>query len=219
MKSISLITFSKNRIEQVKRFFQANLSLLDVNDEVVYVDYNDPQNSKDYVKSLNDPRIKIVYVDDVEFWQMNHARNLGGKHATKDILFFLDVDCIMEPELVYTVRDMVNDECIVRGAHLANISGGSCAITRSNFLKVNGYEEMFTGYGEDDSSFYSVLLRVGIKSHMYSGKQRLMECSGWREPACKDNLKFNQELSKLIRSMNIKRNNFQRTWGRGGKVL
>ena len=222
MNPISICTYSRNRTYQVKKFVPKALESMSESDELVFVDYGDPQNSKDYVLSINDPRIKVVEVPGVKHWHMNHARNCSAVYAEKDILLFCDIDVYIEKESLDFIRKNVTDENFVAGNNSA-LSHGSCAIKRIMYDTVNGYEEMFTGWGFDDHCMYRMLASNGFKL------KRLPKCESdnniegsrfnYREHHDSTNTEFNQGLMNYISSKKIKRANFQRTIGYGARLI
>ncbi len=85
--------------------------------EIIVVDYADPDNSYDYVASLNNPKVKAVKATDCgDYFNLSRARNIGALEARGDILFFLDADALLEPKFLhYHVSKVLVDGSYVTG--------------------------------------------------------------------------------------------------------
>lgn len=223
MNNISICTFARNRIEHSKLFINFALEVMDIDDELVFVDYNDPQLVGDYVQTIEDKRITLVKVPLVEFFHINHARNSACKFAKHNILLIIDVDMRIDLETLNYVRNNVNDERFLHGGYDTNFSPGSCAITKTMFKTINGFEEMFTGWGAEDTANYQMLLKNGFRANKFpsasveGGKRGVLFLSHripgphTREQDSMSTGEFNTGLMNYINKSKRKSNNFHRT--------
>lgn len=220
MKRISLCTYSKNRIEQVKRYFRFACEVMSSEDEIIYVDYNDPMYSANFVSKIPMDNIRVFKVDEVKYWNMNHARNCAGIKATGDILFFCDIDVFITKEIVDFIRKEVTENIFVMAGHHSGLTFGCCAITKEMYEKVNGYEEMFSGWGWDDTMMYEMLKANGYRSKVLPlqlEKNHIFPELNRREGNSQSREKFNKKLLDFILGEGLKVCNFQRTIGLGCK--
>lgn len=220
--NISLCTYSRNRLEQVIEYFNFAVDVLTEDDEIIYIDYNDPMNSGKYVNRLCKNNIKVYKVEEAKYWNMNHARNCAGIRANKDILFFCDIDVYITKEIVDYIRNEVNDTTYVWGGFTSGLTVGSCAMTREMYQKVNGYEEMFSGWGWDDACMYHMLGVNGYKSKVLPtapDKNHIRRDVHRREYNAQERGPFNNKLLELIKQEGLRQCNYQRTIGSGCKPL
>ncbi|KAM4808744.1 beta-1,4-galactosyltransferase 1-like [Rhinophrynus dorsalis] len=116
----------------------------------------------------------IYVVEQSEDSRFNRAKlmNVGYKVAEKDYdyncFIFSDVDIIpMDGRNLY--------RCSEKPRHLANsldkfnfrlpyptIFGGVVAFTKEQFLKINGFSNMFWGWGGEDDELYQRVVAVGM---------------------------------------------------------
>ena len=220
--NISLCTYSRNRLEQVIEYFNFACEVLTDTDEIVYIDYGDPMRSGNYVSRLSKPNINAYRVDEARYWNMNHARNCAGVRATKDILFFCDIDVYITEEIVQYIRNEVNENTYVWGGFKSGLTVGSCAMTKQMYQKVNGYEEMFSGWGWDDACMYHMLGVNGYKSKLLpesTDKNHIRRDVHRREHNAQERGPFNKKLLDLIKGEGLRQCNYQRTIGIGCKPI
>lgn len=103
-------------------------------------------------------------------------KNIGALQSQADYFIFHDVDMLVQGHMDYSYPE--------HPTHLATHAsqfgwkmphdkyfGGVVAFNRTDFDKVNGYSNLFPGWGgEDDSLYYSVLsagLQVVSREHRY----------------------------------------------------
>ena len=161
----------KNRIQYLAQVLPYNLGITHTADcEFVIVDYNSEDMCFELVtevfeNQIRSGRIKYFRTKEPKHFRMSHAKNIAHMNATGDILCNLDADNLL-----------------LKGFHeflLTNLSGGGnfvfssdtpkkkgltgrVAMLKSDFLKVNGYDERVT-FGFDDYDMRDRLLRLGLK--------------------------------------------------------
>ena len=221
MPSISLITYCKGRKHEAEEYVPAALAALSDLDELVFVDYDDPGESGRWVRDLAEERVTVVRIADMEWFHVNHARNLGGLAAVGDILVFSDVDFLVSPELIRECRCLPLRSYCVQPDDLGSL--GFVVCLRADFVELNGWEEAFVGYGRDDLHFHecldslgrtAVLMRTRLVPVPHQGEQvRILGVSQNISAA------FNSRLSRALRMMHSYRMNIGRNWGKGGRFL
>ena len=75
---------------------------------------------------------------------------------------------------------------------LRGIRGCNLAIWRADLVRVNGYNEAFTGWGREDSELAVRLMNSGIRRRDVRG--RIVCCHLWHPPASRAGLPANDEL-------------------------
>lgn len=61
------------------------------------------------------------------------------------------------------IRNLLSNRYKINGRHRYYVKGCNMAFWRSDLLKVNGYNEAFTGWGREDSEIAIRLINAGIK--------------------------------------------------------
>lgn len=215
---LSICTFAKNRLEQVKRTLPHTLSILAHEDEIVFVDYSDPQNSGTWAKdNIHDDRIVVIWVPNMKWWHMNHARNCAGVNAKNDILVFMDIDNLPNIHCINAVRNLPPK--IWYGAGVGVNISGFAAIRKSDFWSVNGYEEALVGYGYDDTSMHIALGNMGIPRVDLSPDCRPSVIDGEQvrilEPSNGYTWEQNKKITQILGERHPYRVNVGRNWATG----
>jgi glycosyltransferase involved in cell wall biosynthesis len=87
--------------------------------------------------------------------------------------------------------------------HLRGIRGCNLSLWRADMLRVNGYNEAFTGWGREDSEFAARLMNAGV--HRLDLRGRAICFHLWHPPASRIQLPINNELlEKTIRDKIIR---------------
>lgn len=160
MNQFSLIVTCKGRLAHLRQ--SLSTFMRQANTDVIVVDYSCPQNAGDFVND-HFPKAKVVRVKDREFFNASAARNAGAAIVETPYMIFVDADTIISPNFTTLLNQHLTDTNFLR-FYLpnANSLGGCCVVATSNFRKVHGYDEVFSGYGGEDLDFYWRLQRMGV---------------------------------------------------------
>lgn len=170
---ISLVTTCKGRRAQLEQAVPRIQALDDPCFEFVCVDYDCPEDTAGYLTSLEDERFVVVKVRDHPLFDQSHARNLGARQATGEILLFHDADTLLEPSFLTMVRQRLRPgTALVTSMLLAGENeygsgaglpgyGGIIAVYRSDWDQVRGFDEDMPGWGGEDDDFRRRLLATG----------------------------------------------------------
>ncbi len=222
MQNLSIITYAARRFDQVKIVIPHLLSIMDYNDELIFVDYSCPDHCGRWVRSLGDPRVAVVKVYGMNWFHHPHAINIGATFATKPILIVHDIDIMESKDLLSRIREMKHGEWIHTGC-ASNISG-YCAVWKEDFFHVGGYEEALVGHPYHDTAFYSSLDASGVKcvpvlnmpqAQLQPGTDQFRH----HEKNGGDTWTQNQDIVKILRQRHPYKNNVSRNWGIGGVVI
>jgi glycosyltransferase involved in cell wall biosynthesis len=82
--------------------------------------------------------------------------------------------------------------------HLRGIRGCNLAIWRDDLVRVNGYNEDFTGWGREDSELAARLMNAGIRRRDLRGRALCFHL--WHPPASRSNLVANDQLLQNVLS-------------------
>lgn len=163
--TVSIITTCKGRLIHLRETLPGFLQ--QAADEVIVVDYDCPDHVADNIEKggFAPAHLKTVRVrNDAQYFNQARARNAGANVATGDILLFLDADIIAPPDFTDRIVQRLIDEQadLVNPSHQGNVHG-SCAVRRSAWREVRGFDEDMTGYGGEDIDFYARVTRAGLK--------------------------------------------------------
>ncbi len=162
-KKASFLVPCKNRLE----FAKQTLPLLDFfvgqGHEVIFVDYDCPQRSGEWVKS-NHPGVTVIEVKDKKKYNAGEARNLAAAAARNDWLCWMDCDIKVHPNFLAELCRLEkgqflffakNDLVPRRGM------GGLMACSRDAYYEAGGYSSYYDEYGGKDIEFKYRLFQNG----------------------------------------------------------
>ena len=144
--------------------------------EVIVVDYSCPEGTGAYVRK-NFPTARVVEVKDESFFSNWRGRNAGAAVATSDLLVFCDADTVLAPGALSWVdehlpersygffyrraTDRFNKEAL---RFAVNQLKGFLVVPAATFRRVEGYDEVFDGYGSGaDTDLEDRVMLAGAK--------------------------------------------------------
>ncbi len=142
---VSVILLTKNSASTIQKSIESVFHQTRPPDEVVVVDGN---SSDDTLEVVKDYPVKLVTEPGLGF---GHARNLGFKNASGDIVFFLDSDCYAEPNWIENALPHFDSNPEIVGVtgqtrlwnsesavarFLAHVGGRTNMPTESRFMKI-----------------------------------------------------------------------------------
>lgn len=86
---------------------------------------------------------------------------------------------------------------------LRGVRGCNLAVWRDDLVRVNGYNEAFTGWGREDSELAVRLMNAGVRRLDLRGRALCFHL--WHPPASRDNLAANDQLLQRALSQNGRR--------------
>lgn len=174
MPSVALITTCRGRLHHLRQTLP--LMAAEKPDELIVVDYACPDGSGDWAAAEH-PQTKVVRAAGKSGFNLCDARNLGAAAAVSDWLFFVDADIRLAKGMLGKLRKRLAPG----GFYLPEwIEGtpidiwGSCACPRGTYEALEGYDEVFEGWGADDEDFYHRMESAGLERRHYP--------AGWVSP-------------------------------------
>lgn len=172
MTSIAFVTTCRKRLHHI----QQTLPILAGSkaDEVILVDYGCPDNSGDWVEA-NHPAVKVVRVTDDPDFCAARARNMGAAAASAEWLVMIDGDILIQPEWLDWMQENLKAGEFYRPALTSEKkidpeTYGTFICRRADFEAVEGYDEIFRGWGGEDDDLYRRLIRRGIVQSQYPSR-------------------------------------------------
>ena len=162
---VSIITTCKGRLPHLQQTLP--LMLNQSNSEVIVVDYSCPQKTADWVNE-NHPSVRTIVVDDVEKFNVSHARNIGASHAKGEWLLFVDADIFLQTDLCdWLSQHGKHGSFYCTGNPDDGSTHGTVICPKKGFDEVGGYDEVFTHWGGEDTDLYNMLHLLNYKKLMY----------------------------------------------------
>jgi len=166
MPTLSCITTCKSRLDQLRQTLPRMMAVADA--EVVVVDYDCPQGTADWVRA-NHPAARVVKVEGHTGFHLARARNLGAAAATSPWLVFLDCDTLVDPALRESLAPLLAPGAFFIPKPRTPTLWGALIVARADFDKVEGYDEVFEGWGSEDEDMLERLAEAGLRSADFPG--------------------------------------------------
>nr|CCF78634.1 hypothetical protein RGS1_70340 [Rubrivivax gelatinosus S1] len=133
-------------------------------DEIIIVDWSSTEPVWPMLSGFDDPRLKVVRIDDEPRWILTHALNVGLRLARHEIVFKLDADIALAPD--FLVANRFGPTEFVRGFWKTAVDAGesdqryvngSFGARKADLRQIRYYNERIQTYGWDDSDLYARL--------------------------------------------------------------
>lgn len=131
--------------------------------ELLVVDYGCPGGAFDFVKELNHPNIGAIKVkDNVEYFNLSRARNIGATYALGTYVCFCDADVYPRGPWLRTVVESVEltDAAMTRPKWRRG-GCGICCLPMRVYKQIRGHDEALKGWGWEDIDLKSRAEAVG----------------------------------------------------------
>lgn len=168
MSQFAFVTTCKGRLHHLQQTLP--LMVADAPDEIVVVDYGCPQGSGDWVEA-NFPQVNVVRVTDDPGFHLARARNAGAAACTASWICFIDADIRIRPGFVAWLRGNVRERRFYRQAPVDGKwdpeGHGTVVCPHKAFKAIEGYDELFNGWGGEDKDLYSRLVSSGLSLNQF----------------------------------------------------
>ena len=165
-KSVSFVVPCKGRLHHLKETLP--LMAKQSPDEIVVVDYNCPDGTAKWV-SENFPRVNVVHVTDNADWNLSKARNLGARASLSTWICFIDADIKIVGDLASLWEEFIPEHFYRAAMNEKKHEElfGTVICSRGAYDKVQGYDEVFKGWGGEDKDFYERLKLQGYLERFF----------------------------------------------------
>jgi predicted glycosyltransferase involved in capsule biosynthesis len=176
---ISFCTSCTGRLHHIKETFLSNLNNnIDYGDvEFVLLNWNSQDGLNDWVQHnlseyINDGVVKYLHTKQASHFQMARTKNVTAKNASGEIVCWVDGDNFIQKDYASYINTEFNknEEIILnsikrkRPRQIEKLNWGRIAISKKNFMKVNGYDENFDGWGWEERDFKNRVIKfLGIR--------------------------------------------------------
>lgn len=218
---LSLFTFCKGRRSEVERWLPSAIAATGECDEIIIVDYDDPEHVGDWAVLQHAPRLTIVQIYDCKWFHAAHARNLALRACRGQYAISCDSDYLVTPEVVQECRSISQGGFLVQNDAVGSM--GFLVAATADLLEIQGWEEGVCGYGFEDLSLRDKLVALGRKRITMTA--RLQDIGARRQvrimqaESVARNAAVNRRLLRTLGALHRYKNNFGRNWGAGGEIL
>ena len=162
---ITIVTVCKGRLDFLKQTLPTTLKIKGVK-EIIIVDDSCPDGTAAWVKSLKEPRLRVIELNNSKF-NVSRARNAGAKEIKTPWIFFRDADVHVkiirfdqyQKEGTYSWLNYLE----VQGVNPGTV--GSLLVQKIDFDNVGGYCEDVVGWGYEDIHIIRCLGSTGLQSN------------------------------------------------------
>lgn len=158
--SLSIIVTCKGRLRHLKETLPAMAAQPGA--ETVVVDVDCPEGTAAWVRQAL-PQVKVVRMENEPLFNIARARNRGAAAAASDLLAFLDADSLLHPDFAAAAVAATSPGNYTQCVHGRKQLMGCVVVPRAAFEAVQGYDEVFQGWGGEDRDFYRRVERLGLR--------------------------------------------------------
>jgi glycosyltransferase involved in cell wall biosynthesis len=189
--------------------------------EIILVDYGCPDGAGDWALA-NFAGVKVVHVGDDPGFCIGRARNLGAMQAEAEWLAFLDADTLVEDDWHGWMQRHLFPGQFYRRALVGEIrdaeTHGVILCRRDDFLRVEGYDELYRGWGGEDEDLYQRLVVAGVSECEFPAELIRAISHGDEERAGWEGLASRQEMVDLCASYRLAKLQTLKLLGRTGEL-
>jgi len=157
---LSIVTCCKGRLKYLKQALPTFVAQPE--SEVVVVDYDCPEGTKDWV-AANYPEVRLVVVSGEPVFNASRARNLGAKDARASWLVFCDADDLLSSSFSSDVLRLAEPGTYQRGLRRNKPAPIPLACEAITFSVLGGYDDAMQGWGMEDVEFMIRLGQSGVR--------------------------------------------------------
>lgn len=155
MYPIAFVTTCKGRLHHIQQTLATIVAESPA--EIILVDYACPDNTGDWVEK-NFPTVKVIRVTDDSGFCLPRARNIGAAHSSAPWLCFIDADIRVKSGWIDWMQQHLNSNYFYRASKTNDRdpkeTAGTLICTRTAFDNIGGYDEVFRGWGGEDTDLY-----------------------------------------------------------------
>lgn len=219
--SLSVCVGCMGRKVEAEQFVPDTLGKLLPADELVLVDFADPDGVTEWAVGLHAPRLTVVRYAPAAWYHPNLVRNLGLRVSVCDVVVISDIDFLMPLVLLEECRCLPRGEFLVQQNDTSSI--GWLAARADDLLNVGGYEEALCGYGWDDFVQRESLCKSGLSlrfsRHRVERVKKEVGCRVYPDDRRHVSSHVNMRVARDLRILHPYRGNVARNWGAGGVTI
>lgn len=159
--SLSIVVTCKGRLAHLKQSLPKFAA--QPYTQTIVVDVACPDRTGDWVANTF-PDVQVVRLDEQAHFNIARARNAGLAAAQTTWVAFLDADMLVKPGWIeYYRKQMVAGSFLQFEPVGHSRITGACIVETAQIRAIEGYDEVFEGYGEEDPDLYDRLELNGVR--------------------------------------------------------
>lgn len=208
MTSIAIITTCKGRLHHLREALPRFVAQapMPVPMQVIVVDYGCPDHAGDWAEA-EFPGVQVVRVADDPGFCLGRARNIGARQAKAEWLAFLDADTLLADNWHAWMQAHLRPGHFYRRGLVAGIrdaeTHGAVVCPRAQFEAIEGYDELYRGWGGEDEDLYQRLAWLGTSEGEYPAELLWAISHGDDERAGWEGLRTRQDMIDLCASYRL----------------
>lgn len=165
---MTIVTMCMGRLAQIQQTLPLNVA---TGCPVVFVDWSCPECSGDWV-SKTFPSVKVVRAVGEVYFSMCKPRNLGLAEVSTPYVLFLDGDVFVRPTAISWMGRNIRSK-----GTWGLLYGGSLIAQVELFRAIGAWDEVFQGWGGEDSELWNRLDRAARRIQIPSVTWRRIDHS------------------------------------------
>lgn len=157
---LSLVVTCKGRLRHLKETLPGMAAQPGA--ETIVVDMDCPDGTAAWVRQSL-PQVRVVQLENEPLFNIARARNCGATAARSDLLGFVDADSLLHPEFAAAAAAATGPGTYTQCIHGRKQLMGCVVLPRAAFEAVQGYDEVFQGWGGEDRDLYRRVERLGLR--------------------------------------------------------
>lgn len=165
---LSFCTTCMNRVEHLKETLPKNIELINkFNAELVLVNYDSKDDMHEFImnnysnyievrptspaRSFQNKIINYIKIENKEYFDRFHAKNIAHRYTLGDVLVNLDADNFLTENVILLIINTFQKNMNSILQYMFEQNEGFIAISRDNFFKLGGYNELMKNWGFEDN--------------------------------------------------------------------
>lgn len=161
---INLVVTCKGRLSHLQQTLPGMVQGRNV--FVTVVDYDCPEQTAQWVAGRW-PNVKAVQVRPSKWFNLARARNIGAAQQPTGWIYFVDADLQLKDGWASAIRSMLEFRHYFVAAPTQWGLCGSVVVHSDDFKAAGGYDELYQGWGCEDTDFYTCLRVNGVRPASY----------------------------------------------------
>jgi glycosyltransferase involved in cell wall biosynthesis len=167
---LSFCTCSRNRLWQLKKTLDHNLSVLSGGVEIVLVDYGSKDGLAEWVwenfrESVSNKKLNFFEVKNEVSWNVSKAKNLAHRLARGQYLFNLDADNFLNTKDIPLIQKAYHSNHPTHqwSGVFGDGSFGRIGLPKDLYVKLGGYDESLLPMGGQDVDLFNRIIALGLR--------------------------------------------------------
>lgn len=163
---LSFVTTCMGRLSHLRRSLPPLASQPGA--DCIVVDYSCPEQSGEWVLA-NFPGTRVVRVEGESCFNLARARNAGAAACDADWICFIDADVLIQPSFSAEIAGLLRPGAFYRPDPFDALTWGTVIVARSDFERIDGYDNIIQGWGGEDDDLYARLQMAGVRPAGFPG--------------------------------------------------